>query len=85
MIAKEAVAKHGVTIRWACASLDFSEACYLYQAKLSDENAEIVGWMIRLTHGNEAGAAGYAFGIGVMFRAMVGTISVFTEYTANLS
>jgi hypothetical protein len=38
-MAKEAVSKHNITIRLACASLGISETCYRYQAKLSDENA----------------------------------------------
>jgi putative transposase len=48
-MAKEAVTKHNITIRLACASRGISETCYRHQAKLSDENAEIADWLIRLT------------------------------------
>ncbi len=30
--------------------LSISETCYRYQPKLSDENAEIADWLVRLTH-----------------------------------
>ena len=39
-----------MSIRLACASFAISETCYRYQPKLSDENAEIAEWLIRLTH-----------------------------------
>jgi putative transposase len=49
-MAKAAVETHGISIRLACESLSISESCYRYIAKLSDENAEIADWLIRLTH-----------------------------------
>jgi putative transposase len=49
-MAKSAVDTHGISIRLACESLSISESCYRYTAKLSDENAEIADWLIRLTH-----------------------------------
>ena len=39
-----------VSIRVACAALGISETCFRYQPKLSDENAEIADWLLRLTH-----------------------------------
>jgi len=38
-----------LNIRQACQTYGISETCYRYQAKLSDENAEIAEWLIRLT------------------------------------
>jgi len=39
-----------VSIRTACACVGISESCYRYKAKLSDENALIADWLLRLTH-----------------------------------
>jgi putative transposase len=49
-MAKQAVMRHGVSVKMACAVFVISETCYRYQTKLSDENAEIAEWLIRLTH-----------------------------------
>ena len=43
------VEEQGVSIRLACHSFRISETCYRYSPKLSDENAEIADWLIRLT------------------------------------
>jgi len=48
-IAKAAVCKKRLSIRAACAAFTISETCYRYQAKLSDENAEIADWLEVLT------------------------------------
>lgn len=48
-MAQQAVVHRGTSIRLACAAFSISETCYRYPAKLSDENAEIAGWLIRLT------------------------------------
>ena len=45
-----AVQTCSASIRQACADFRVSETCYRYQAKLSDENAVIADWLIRLTH-----------------------------------
>lgn len=42
--------QHAVSIRVVCEALSISETCYRYEPKLSDENAEIADWLIRLTH-----------------------------------
>lgn len=60
-MAQEAVQKHGISIRLACVSLDISETCYRYQAKLSTENAEIADWLIRLTHNQKNWGFGLCF------------------------
>jgi len=49
-MAKQAVEKKSVSVRLACMSFVISETCYRYQPKLSDENARIADWLIRLTH-----------------------------------
>jgi len=49
-MAQQAVADRRLSIRAACAAFSISETCYRYQPKLSDENAEIADWLVRLTH-----------------------------------
>lgn len=48
-LAKRAVSECGLSIRLACQSFAISERCYRYEPKLSDENAEIANWLVRLT------------------------------------
>lgn len=48
-MAQQAVTAWGMSIRLACQAFDISETCYRYQPKLSDENAEIADWLMRLT------------------------------------
>ena len=45
----ESVAQHGVSIALACRTFQISETCYRYERKLSDENAMIAEWLVRLT------------------------------------
>ena len=47
-MAKEAVRKKGVPVALACRTFGISETCYRYEAKLSDENAEVADWLVRL-------------------------------------
>jgi putative transposase len=49
-MAKAAIEAHGISIRLPCECLGVSESCYRHTAKLSDENAEIADWLIRLIH-----------------------------------
>ena len=49
-MAKNLVEERSVSIRFACETFGISESCYRYEPKLSDENAEIADWLIRLTH-----------------------------------
>lgn len=46
----KAVATYGASIGLVCLAFGISETCYRYQPILSDENAEIADWLIRLTH-----------------------------------
>lgn len=48
-MAVAAVRAHGVSIALACRTFGVSETCYRYERKLSDENAEIANWLVRLT------------------------------------
>ncbi len=60
-IAKWAVNERGVSIRLACATFSISQTCYRYQARLSDENAEIADWLLRLTHTHKRWGFGLCF------------------------
>lgn len=60
-MAKQAVARHGVSVRQACEALFISQTCYRYSPKLSDENAEIADWLIRLTHNQRNWGFGLCF------------------------
>lgn len=62
-MAKIAVLKHRLTTRLACECFGISETCYRYQPKLSDENAQIADWLIRLTHNQR----NWGFGLCYLF------------------
>lgn len=48
-MARTAVQRGRTTLSHACRTFAVSETCYRYQAKHSDENAEIADWLVRLT------------------------------------
>lgn len=60
-LAQQAVAAQDVSIRLACEAFGISETCYRYQAKLSDENAEIADWLLRLTQSQRNWGFGLCF------------------------
>lgn len=60
-MAKKAVEERGVGIKLACQAFAISETCYRYQAKLSDENAEIADWLLRLTDNQKDWGFGLCF------------------------
>lgn len=60
-LAQQAVAIKGVSIRLACETYGMSETCYRYQAKLSDENATIADWLLRLTSNQRNWGFGLCF------------------------
>ena len=60
-MAKYAVQESPISIRLACIAFAISETCYRYQAKLSNENAEIADWLIRLTHNQRNWGFGLCF------------------------
>ena len=48
-MARWAVENGRTSIRHACQTFGFSETCYRYQAKATEENARIADWLVRLT------------------------------------
>lgn len=60
-MAKQAVMQKEMSIRLACIAFTISETCYRYQPKLSDENAEIADWLVRLTHNQRNWGFGLCF------------------------
>ena len=48
-LAQKAVQEKAIPVRLSCKAFGISETCYRYQAKLSDENALIADWLLRLT------------------------------------
>ena len=60
-MARSAVALGRTSIRHACATFSLSETCYRYQARLSDENAVIADWLVRLTHNQRNWGFGLCF------------------------
>ena len=58
-MAQKALSAYGVSIHLVCLAFGISETCYRYQPILSDENAEIEDWLIRLTHNQK----GWRFGL----------------------
>lgn len=60
-MAQKAVVERGVSVRLACQAFSISETCYRYQAKRSDENAEIADWLMRLTHNQKDWGFGLCF------------------------
>lgn len=60
-MAQKVVLERGIFIRIACSAFGVSETCYRYQAKLSDENALIADWLVRLTHNQKDWGFGLCF------------------------
>ena len=60
-MAQHAVKEKSVTIRLACRAFAISESCYRYTALLSDENAVIADWLLRLTYSNRKWGFGLCF------------------------
>ncbi len=48
-MAKDAVRLRSVSIALACRTFGIGQSCFRYKRKLSDENAEIADWLVRLT------------------------------------
>ena len=62
-MAENAVQTHGVSIALACRTFQISETCYRYERKLSDEDAEIADWLVRLT----ANRLSWGFGLCFLY------------------
>ena len=60
-MARNAVLKHGLSVRLACECLGISETCYRYTPKLSGENGEIAHWLLTLTEMHKRWGFGLCF------------------------
>ena len=60
-MAVNAVAQHGVSIALACRTFSISDTCYRYERKLSDENAGIANWLVKLTSNRRTWGFGLCF------------------------
>jgi len=60
-MAVQAVKEKSVSIALACRAFMVSESCYRYERKLSDENAEIADWLVRLTTAHRTWGFGLCF------------------------
>lgn len=60
-MAKRIVIERLVSIRFACICMGISETCYRYQAKLSSDNQQIAGWLLRLTMTHKRWGFGLCF------------------------
>ena len=60
-MAQAAIAQHNISISLACRLFKVSQTCYRYSAKLSDENAFIADWLIKLTHNQRNWGFGLCF------------------------
>lgn len=56
-----AVQHKAISIRLACETFGISQTCYRYQPKLSQENAGIADWLIRLTNNQRNWGFGLCF------------------------
>ena len=97
-MAVKAVTSRGVSIALACRTFSISESCYRYERKLSDENAEIAEWLVKLTSNRRTWGFGLCFlclrnvkGFGWNITRQVYAkhhregINVFIGFTANWS
>ena len=60
-MAQRAHIEKKISIRISCDIFSISPSCYHYQPKLSDENAEIADWLLRLTTANKRWGFGLCF------------------------
>ena len=74
-----------VSIALACRTFQISETCYRYERKFDDENAEIADWLVRPTVNRKTWGFGLFFCICVTSKAMNGTTSACTGFTASWS
>jgi putative transposase len=62
-VAKKMVEVREISVSMACRLVGISETCYRYQKKLSDENALIAQWLLRLTDSQR----NWGFGLCYLF------------------
>lgn len=60
-MAQRAIARHGISIRFACLCLGISTSCFHYKAELSGENVQVADWLLRLTTAHRRWGFGLCF------------------------
>lgn len=60
-MAVKAVAHHMVSVALACRAFSISQTCYRYERRLSDENAQIAQWLVKLTDNRRTWGFGLCF------------------------
>jgi len=60
-MAKAAVERYGISIRFACVCMGIAESTYYYSARLDSESAVIADWLLRLTEANKRWGFGLCF------------------------
>ena len=60
-MAKQAADQYKLSVRVACETFSISQTCYRYQPKLSEDNARIADWLIRLTNNQHNWGFGLCF------------------------
>jgi len=60
-MAQKVVEVRQISIRLACKIFSISETCYRYRSKLSDDNALIIDWLLRLTTKNRTWGFGLCY------------------------
>lgn len=60
-MARNAVARRGVSIRLACEAFGVSQTCYRYERKRNAKNEPIADWLLRLTDNHRSWGFGLCF------------------------
>lgn len=60
-MAKTAMISYVTSLRVICEAFSISESCFRYQPKLSDENAQIADWLLRLTQAHKRWGFGLCY------------------------
>jgi len=60
-MAKQAIAKHGISIRLSCVCMGISETCFRYKSERSAENKQVADWLLRLTQANKRWGFGLCY------------------------
>ena len=81
-MAKKALIEYALNIRQSCRAFGISETCYRYEAKFSDENAEIADWLVRLTQWQRNWTFSLCFSICAI-NGFGWNHSVFIEFIVN--
>jgi putative transposase len=60
-MARDAVARRGISIRLACEAFGVSQTCYRYERQRNEENEQIADWLLRLTDNHRNWGFGLCF------------------------